>query len=134
ISDLLSVFEKYTVIFSGSYYPTTHLVLPAIVNIIGALKKYMNHDFLKEIVIAMFNKFGKYFTQIPVLFIVSSILDPRVKSTGLQTGLKVYYDSLREIGVSIYTQKDVDDIYEQALSHLNNLYEVFEGEFGVNRS
>ncbi|EPS70949.1 hypothetical protein M569_03810, partial [Genlisea aurea] len=133
LCELLSVFEKYTLTFSGSYYPTNHLVLPALVSISKVFKKYADVNFLKEIVYAMSDKFVKYFVSIPPLFLISAILDPRIKISGLHTGLKVfceYVNSLHLLEVDL----NPDIMYDSALTSLNSLYDLFEKETGNSKS
>lgn len=105
--DLLSIFHKYTRLFSGVYYLTIHAVLSTL------------------IVIA--TTFMKYFETIPMLFLVANMLDPRVKATSLHAGLNLicdYFTSLELPNIRL----DAKKMYTSSLDALTYLYDLYECE------
>jgi hypothetical protein len=57
-----------TVSLSGVYYPTSPLIMHAIIEIAGYLNQFENYDRLKEVVVPMKTKFIKYWGNIPLLY------------------------------------------------------------------
>jgi hypothetical protein len=83
----LQVFYDSTVALSGVYYPTSHLMLHHILKIAKQLNAFENDRLLREVVIPMKSKFLKYWSDIPILYAFSFILDPRAKMRGFHSSL-----------------------------------------------
>ncbi|WVZ90950.1 hypothetical protein U9M48_037200 [Paspalum notatum var. saurae] len=76
------LFYESTVVLSGVYYPTTPLMLHHILRIARHLNAYENDPLLRPAVVPMKDKFLKYWREIPILYVVAFILDPRAKMRG----------------------------------------------------
>ncbi|KAK0582662.1 hypothetical protein LWI29_028277 [Acer saccharum] len=109
----LKVFYDSTVTLSGVYYPTSSLIIHHIVEMFELLNNYREDEILGPVVVAMETKFKKYWSEIPFLYALGVIIDPRVKLSGLETLL----DYLRE-NLSVDYSAQVTDIQTK-------LFEVF---------
>ncbi|KAJ6804882.1 zinc finger BED domain-containing protein RICESLEEPER 2 [Iris pallida] len=85
IYDFLETFYNATRTLSGVYYPTSCLALQELCNISFLFSKYRtNHNFA-YVVQKMEAKFKKYWGDVPLLYCLSSIFDPRIKLDGVDT-------------------------------------------------
>ncbi|WVZ74217.1 hypothetical protein U9M48_022429 [Paspalum notatum var. saurae] len=82
ILSFLELFYESTVALSGIYYPTAPLMLHHILRIARHLNAYENDPLLRPAVVPMKDKFLKYWREIPILYAVAFILDPRAKMRG----------------------------------------------------
>src|SRR3954468_8395274 len=71
ICDFLTRFEKITKIFSGTYYPTTNLVLYELAETSEVFETYRENTFVQQIIGPMEAKFNKYFKEFPTIFFFS---------------------------------------------------------------
>ena len=99
ILDILRVFNDDTLVFSGVYYPTAHLFLLESLNIVGTLDEHVdsgdpNDIVLLEAITVMKVKWLNYFREIPLLYLIAAVFDPRFKLEGLNGGLQAYYGYL----------------------------------------
>jgi len=90
---LLAIFDKATTHFSYVYQPTINDVVVKIVEIIAELSSYTQSHPLLDCVLSMKSKLLKYFFDMPKLFLISAILDPRYK-TRISNYLQYYYQKL----------------------------------------
>ena len=84
LTKLLEIFYLCTKLFSGYYYLTNHLMLPNLCKIIYVFNQFENEERFGEIVLSMKTKFLKYYEKILILYLVASVLDPRVKVEGAE--------------------------------------------------
>ena len=82
--DILKVFNDATLIFYGVYYHTAHLFLLESLNIVGTLDEHVEsndpNDFiLFEAITGMKVKWLNYFREIPLLYLIAAIFDPKFK-------------------------------------------------------
>lgn len=77
----------------------------------------------------MILNFFKYYETIPTLFLVANILNPRVKKSGLQNGLKIFCNFYNFLQVPNFTL-DADRLFKNACDALDHLYELYEIEYG----
>ncbi|WVZ88461.1 hypothetical protein U9M48_034981 [Paspalum notatum var. saurae] len=82
ILSFLELFYESTVALSGVYYPTAPLMLHHILRIDRHLNAYENDPLLRPAIVSMKDKFLKYWREIPILYAVAFILDPRAKMRG----------------------------------------------------
>ena len=75
----LEIFYDATVSLSGVYYPTSPLMMHALVDIASHLKAFENNVLLSSLVSRMKLKYCKYWAKIPILYAFAFILDPRIK-------------------------------------------------------
>jgi hypothetical protein len=78
----LGLFYLSIVALSSVYYPTSPLMMHAIIEIIDYLNQFENDDKPREVVVPMKSKFLKYWGTIPLLYSCAFILDPRAKLNG----------------------------------------------------
>jgi hypothetical protein len=84
----LELFYDSTVALSGVYYPTAPLMVHHIVRIAIHLHKYQNDEHIRAVVQPMIDKYNKYWKQIPALYCIAFILDPRAKIKGFNKVLR----------------------------------------------
>ena len=117
----LEFFYDSTVLLSGIYYPTSPLVLHQICEITDLFETYRNDMLFKPIVEKMEAKFRKCWSEIPLLYCLAIVLDPRVKLSGLG-------NVLSHIGAHLdidYTPQVVN-----TREKLFEIYAVYENKFG----
>ncbi|KAK3218934.1 hypothetical protein Dsin_012904 [Dipteronia sinensis] len=120
-SGLKEVFYNATVTLSGVYYPTSSQAIHQIVEMSDLLNTYKEDDLLGHAVVAMETKFKKYWSEMPFLYALGVIVDPRIKLAGLEYLLEFIGNKL-----SI-------DYFDQITDIRNKLFEVFsiyERRFG----
>jgi hypothetical protein len=90
----LGLFYLSTVSLSGVYYPTSPLMMHAIIEIADHLNRFENDDTLREVVVPMKTKLIKYWGNIPLLYSYAFILDPRAKLNRFTNALQLMSESL----------------------------------------
>ena len=80
--EFLELFYDSTIVLFGVYYPTAPLMLHNLIEIAGQLKNYENDRMLRELVVPMKSKYLKYWNDIPLLYSIAFIMDPRAKIKG----------------------------------------------------
>jgi hypothetical protein len=83
IQIFLELFYDSTCALSVVYDPTSPLILHPIIEIAAHLNIYENDNLLRSVVVPMKDKFLKYWRDIPILYSVAFIMDPRAKVRGL---------------------------------------------------
>ncbi|KAK3229655.1 hypothetical protein Dsin_001536 [Dipteronia sinensis] len=111
--ELLKVFYNATVTLSGVYYPTSSQAIHQIVEMSDLLNTYREDDMLDPAVVAMETKFKKYWSEMPFLYALGVIVDPRIKLAGLEYLLEFIGNKL-----SVYYSDQITDIR-------NKLFKVF---------
>jgi hypothetical protein len=84
----LELFYYSTVDLSGVYYPTSPLMIHHIVKIAIHLHKYQHDEDLRAVVQSMIDKYNKNWKNIPDLYSIAFILDPRAKIKGFTKVLR----------------------------------------------
>jgi len=90
--NLLGIFDKATTHFSYVYKPTINDVVK-IVEIVAELSSYAPSHPLLDCVLSIKSKLLQYFFDMPKLFLISAIFDPRYK-TRVSNYLLHYYQQL----------------------------------------
>ncbi|KAK3212173.1 hypothetical protein Dsin_016879 [Dipteronia sinensis] len=114
----MPVFYNATVTLSGVYYPTSSQAIHQIVEMSDMLNTYREDDLLGDAVVAKETKFKKYWSEMPFLYALGVIVDPRIKLAGLEylvefTGNKLsidYSDQITDIRNKLF---EVFSIYER---------------------
>jgi hypothetical protein len=88
------LFYISNVSLSGVYYPTSPLMMHAIIEIADHLNQFENDDRLREVVVPIKTKFIKYWGNIPFLYSYAFILDPRAKLNGFTKALQMLSEIL----------------------------------------
>jgi Domain of unknown function (DUF4413) len=113
---LLMVFSETTKIFSGTSYHTSNMFLVEIYNVKRTIcDAYVANDgFTREMGMAMYVKFEKYWGEVNVLMAVASILDPRLK----MVSIKFVYGRL-------YSSGEVEGRIKEVMDKLRALYDMY---------
>jgi len=82
ILSFLELFYDSTIALSALYDPTSALILHHIIEIAAHLNNFENDNLLRSVVVPMKNKFLKYWRDIPMLYSIAFIMDPRAKIRG----------------------------------------------------
>ena len=99
VRDFLKVFDDSTRIFCGVYYPTSCRVLIQLTNICLTFANYYGFGIFDEVLDLMREKFDKYWREMPLIFEIHIILNPRFKlnlNVFLETIYKNDNDKFRE--------------------------------------
>lgn len=110
---LLKPFYNATTLLSGIYYPPSPLLLEWLMKFVEIFYDYEYDEMLGLIVVAMREKYLKYFDAIPHLYCFALIFDPRKKLEQLNVALHFIGEKL-----------DLD--YSAAYSHVKSeIFQVF---------
>lgn len=82
--EFLKVFYDSTLILFGVYYPTSPLAIHQVYEMTDLFYTYRDDDFFGETVKKMEKKILKYWSEIPFLYALGLILDPRAKMMGFE--------------------------------------------------
>ena len=118
ICNFLEVFYIATKECSGVYYPTIQLIISHIYNIAQIFQEYRDNPIFTNACVVMEIKILKYWQDLPILFALASVMDPRLQLKGVQ----YFIDTINELLKSnlIITGNDV----KLAVTNLYNLYEM----------
>ena len=95
IYQLLKVFNDATNTLSDIYYPTVNLFMLETFNIAGAFYDCISQDEdLKPCILVMKSKWYFYYSNIPLIYLLGLIFDPRCKLDMITTCLENYYNFL----------------------------------------
>ncbi|KAK3205449.1 hypothetical protein Dsin_019495 [Dipteronia sinensis] len=120
--EFLQVFYNATVTLSRVYYPTSSQAIHQIVEMSDMLNTYREDDLLGDAVVAMETKFKKYWSEMPFLYALGVIVDPRIKLAGLEYLLEFTGNKL-----SIDYSEQITDIRNK----LFEVFSIYERRFGV---
>ena len=81
----MKVFYDATVCLSGVYYPTSHHAIHKLYEIANQFDIHRKVSIFAEVVASMGAKFKKYWEKIPGLYCLATVLDPRMKLTGVES-------------------------------------------------
>jgi hypothetical protein len=125
ILDFLKIFYESTVVLSGVYYPTSPLILHHILDIAAHLHEAEKDESMMTFVYPMKLKLLKYWKNIPMLYSLAFVLDPRAKMSGLFNVLHL---------LKGYTGFDYSSYYADVRTELHKLFAKYERKFGASRS
>jgi hypothetical protein len=94
LSSFLFTFKETTELLSGSYYPTTHLILPTLTKVAHIFAEFINHPQYGSFIENMFKKYKKYYEDIPLLYCMVLCLNPRMKTSGFHTITEYLFETL----------------------------------------
>jgi len=121
---LLQVFLDSTNAFSYVYKPTSPYVLANIIPIAELFKTYRGIDSHENFLPDMEEKFLKYWTDIPLIFVFTMILDPRWKFDGAIEVVKLYHTLM------LLPFNQDTNVQHVRLSFFN-VYNHYDSRFGV---
>lgn len=124
ICNVLKTFNDATNTMSCVYTPTSHRFLEIAVNVSEAFVKCFNIPCLLECMLDMKEKWLKYYKNIPMIYLVTAVFDPRLKLDGLSDLLTIYYDCLC---VNL-TQENINvpNIVQQVNTEIGKLLSTFQ--------
>ncbi|KAF7119478.1 hypothetical protein RHSIM_Rhsim13G0108900 [Rhododendron simsii] len=117
--NFLKIFYAATLACSGVRYPTTCLVLNHLYNMSHTLKSYRMKTNFVAACKSMEDKFKKYFEVMPTIFIVASVMDPRIKIKGVELLLRGIDENL---GITLPSFSTVTAL-------LTSIYASYESKF-----
>lgn len=99
ICKLLGVFHEITQIFSGTTHPTSNLYFPVVAVAHPTLKDKLDDDdeFIKSMILKMYEKFKKYWADFSTILAIACILDPRYKLSSVEIFYKIFYGQFLSI-------------------------------------
>ena len=112
LCQLFKAFKSATVELSGVYYCTSVRVLEHCMYIALGFKTCMKNARSRELMCVLFymiEKWLKYFSEIPTVFLIAKCLDPKWKLAGTTKILDFYYQNLRSIDLSPLQNLPFDD-------------------------
>ena len=124
VLEFLELFYLSTISLSGVYYPTSPLMMHAVIEIAAHLNRFENDSKLRPVIVPMKSKFQKYWENIPLVYSFAFILDPRAKLTNFNNALHVLSDSLH---------LDYSSYSIEVKTQLSILYAKYESKFGSVR-
>jgi hypothetical protein len=122
----LFTFKETTEFLSGSYYPTIHHILLILAKVAHFFCDLMEHPQYSNFMKNMFEKYKKYYEDIPLLYCMALCLDSRVKTCGFHSIVDYFYETLdfdETITLKQLEIKKIKDKTAKALSEMYNLYE-----------
>ncbi|KAK2663377.1 hypothetical protein Ddye_001951 [Dipteronia dyeriana] len=124
--EFLTVFYDATVELSGVYYPTSPLALHKLYDIADLLKQYREIELVAPVVVAMQEKYKKYWGKIPLLYAFGIVVDPRFRFKAL----KVFSATLGEaLGLS---ETDVAEHLGTLKSQILEVFSIYENMYRHN--
>ena len=88
---IIKVFKDATNTLSGIYYPTTNLFMIQALNIVSELYNCISQEEnLKPCILVMKAKWCSYYANIPIIYLLGLIFDPRCKLDMRTTCLENY--------------------------------------------
>ena len=125
---ILSFFELFydsTVALSVVYDPTSALILHHIIEIAAHLNNFENDNLLRSVVVPMKNKFLKYWRDIPMLYSIAFIMDPRAKIRGFNKALSL---------LSNLSGTNYSPYLTEVRAQLSTMFNKYDDKFGAVRT
>ena len=120
LRDLFEILYTSINIFCGVYHPTSNQVIIQITNIYIVLQKYLSFNIYNDTIFAMIENFKKYWGEIPLIFYIALVVDPRLKFEALDEWLKIIYFN---------DQIKIEEIKNEIDSLLYNLYIYYKEKY-----
>jgi hypothetical protein len=125
ILEFLELFYESTCVLSSVYYLTSPLILHHVLDIAAHLHESEKDQNLIVVVYPMKLKFLKYWKNIPLLYSIAFILDPRAKLRGLFNVMVILKEN---IGA------DYNSYYADVKTKIYKLFAKYDSKFGSTRS
>jgi len=94
VMNYLKPFYKATKTSFGVYYPTSNLLLLQFVEIANQFSSHKDDPFFYDIVCTMKDKFQNYCENMPMIFPIVAVMDPRIKFFGVQCAMNQLSETL----------------------------------------
>ena len=125
VMKFLKPFYKATKVSSGVYYPTSNLVLLQLVEIAEQFSSFRDDPFFFQIIYSMEEKFKKYYENMPLIFPLAAVMDPRIKLFGVHCALESLSYTLA-FNINI-TNRQLD-------TFINDMYNDYFIKYGNNEN
>ncbi|XP_066316658.1 zinc finger BED domain-containing protein RICESLEEPER 2-like [Miscanthus floridulus] len=125
ILEFLELFYESTCVLSGVYYPTSPLILHHMLDIAHHLHESEKDQNIMAVVYPMKLKYLKYWENIPLLYSIAFILDPRAKLRGLFNVLVILKEN---------TGVDYSKYYADVKTEIYKLFAKYDSKYGSTRS
>lgn len=109
--------------FSTVYNPCSNSFLLNACLLAQLFDEHRNQQPYDQYLPAMEEKWRKYYTNIPIIYIFSSILDPRYKYDGTFTFVDIYFQSMN-------IDSDLESYKNDAVNRFFELYRSYELKYG----
>ncbi|KAF7133375.1 hypothetical protein RHSIM_Rhsim09G0159100 [Rhododendron simsii] len=119
----LKVFYVATVACSSVRYPTSCIVLHHLFNISVTFRRHREHPNFAHACIDMEGKFRKYYEEMPPIFMLAAVMDPRMKLQGVSLLLRTIGTNLE-----ITTLPSSANVYDL----LTTMYAKYDSKFRSN--
>ena len=117
LRDPFENFDASTNIFCTVYYPTSHRVIMQITSIYMVLQNYLSYEIFNDTIFAMIEKIKKYWGEIPLIYYIGLIVEPRLKFDALDKWLRIIYNE---------DQIKIEEIKNEVNSLLYILYNIYK--------
>ena len=121
LRDIFEIFDASTNIFCTVYYPTSYRVIMQITSIYMVLRNYLSYEIFNDTIFAMIEKIKNYWGEIPLIYYIGLIVDPRLKFDALDEWLQVIYNE---------DQIKIEEIKNEVISLLYILYNIYKEKYG----
>ena len=121
LRDLFEIFDASTNIFCTVYHPTSHRVIMQITSIYMVLQNYLSHEIFNDTIFSMIEKIKKYLGEIPLMYYIGLIVDPRLKFEALDEWLQAIYNE---------DQIKIEEIKNEVNLLLYILYNIYKEKYG----
>ena len=114
---IFEIFDVSTNIFCTVYYSTSHRVIRQITSIYMILPNYLSNKIFNDTIFSMIEIIKKYLGDIPLIYYIGLIVDPRLKFDVLDEWLQVIYNEY---------QIKIEEIKNEVNSLLYILYNIYK--------
>ncbi|KAL9687260.1 hypothetical protein QQ045_031659 [Rhodiola kirilowii] len=122
--EFLEIFNSSTKVCSGVYSPTSNRVVICLVDIYHTFVTYSHMPPFKSALIAMKDKFDKYWSSFPMIFCLATVMDPRFKMFAIEHWLNCFGIEADEVSLRLNEIRYL----------LNQLYDTYKREFTSSAS
>ena len=110
--------------FSSVYNPCSHSFLSNACLLAQLFAEHRSQHVYRGYLPSMEDKWRKYYTDIPMIYIFASILDPRQKYDGTFLLIDIYYSNMN-------FEDDVETFKNKVTNEFFSLYRVYESKYGT---
>jgi hypothetical protein len=82
----------------------------------------------------MFEKYKKYYEDIPILYCIALCLDPKMKTSGFHTVIEYIYEALELDETEMPTYRRIINIKDKTAKTLSDMYNLYEFESASSRN
>ena len=121
----LQLLYTMTHCFSTVYQPCSHSFLNNACLLVANFAEHRDLEDYNNYIPLMEEKWRKYYTRIPDIYIFASILDPRLKFTETYSFIDIYWNAL-----NLGTDVEREQYKESITNKFDALYQAYQNKFG----